>query len=58
MSEQAIYKMMNAPPPFSPTTYGNFQILPNPTALPAAANKTPIFDEKDFSILIANYLFL
>ena len=42
--------MMNAPPPFSPTTYGNFQILPSPTALPAAAKRTPIFDEKDFSI--------
>jgi hypothetical protein len=38
---------MKAPPPFSPTTYGNFHILPKPTALPAAANITPIFDEKE-----------
>ncbi len=27
-------------------------MLPNPTALPAAANNTPIFDEKDFSMSI------
>ena len=50
ISAQTIYKMMNAPPPFSPTIYGNFQMLPSPTALPAAANRTPIFDEKDLTI--------
>lgn len=51
ISELRIYNMMNAPPPFSPTTYGNFHILPSPTALPAAASRTPIFEEKDFAIL-------
>ena len=39
ISELRIYNMMNAPPPFSPT------------ALPAAASRTPIFEEKDFAIL-------
>jgi hypothetical protein len=29
--------MTNAPPPFSPVMYGNFQMLPNPTAEPVAA---------------------
>ena len=27
----------NAPPPYSPVTYGNFQILPSPTAEPVTA---------------------
>ena len=30
--------MTNAPPPFSPVIYGNFQMFPSPTAEPAAAN--------------------
>jgi len=34
---QRIYTMTNAPPPFSPAIYGNFQIFPKPTADPAAA---------------------
>ena len=31
------YTITNAPPPYSPVMYGNFQILPNPTAEPTAA---------------------
>ena len=31
----------NHPPPFSPVMYGNFQMLPKPTADPAAARMNP-----------------
>jgi hypothetical protein len=34
---QRIYTITNAPPPFYPAIYVNFQILPKPTAEPAAA---------------------
>jgi SsrA-binding protein len=37
--------MTNAPPPFSAVIQGNFQILPNPTAEPVAANMNRIFDD-------------
>ena len=39
---------MKAAPPFAPTSVGKRHTLPSPTALPAAASKTPIFDENDF----------
>ena len=34
----------NAPPPFSPTMYGNLQIFPIPTAEPIQANRNPKFE--------------
>ena len=37
--------MTNAPPPFSAVIQGNFQILPNPTAEPVAANMNRILDD-------------
>ena len=37
--------MTNAPPPFSAVIQGNFQMLPNPTAEPVAANMNRIFDD-------------
>ena len=37
--------MTKAPPPFSAVIQGNFQILPNPTAEPVAANMNRIFDD-------------
>jgi hypothetical protein len=36
-----IYTMMNAAPPFSPTSEGKRQRLPRPTAEPAMATKAP-----------------
>lgn len=36
-----------APPPFSPAIYGNFQILPKPTADPEAANMNASRDDQD-----------
>ena len=37
--------MTNAPPPSSAVIQGNFQMLPNPTAEPVAANMNRIFDD-------------
>src|SRR5690606_41763637 len=36
----------NAPPPFRPVIYGNFQILPRPTAAPVAARIKAIRDDQ------------
>jgi hypothetical protein len=33
---------MNALPPFAPTSYGNFQMLPIPTAEPTVARMKPM----------------
>ena len=35
---QIKYIRTNAPPPFSPAIYGNFQILPKPIAEPVTAS--------------------
>lgn len=43
-----IYKAKNNPPPSFAAKYGNLHILPNPTALPAAASTNPIDPEKRF----------
>ena len=37
-TEDNIYMMMNAAPPYSPTIYGNLQRLPSPIADPAIAS--------------------
>ena len=37
MKLDSTYRMMNAAPPCSPTMYGNRQMFPRPTALPAIA---------------------
>ncbi len=39
---QARYSRMKILPPFSPAMYGNRQMFPSPTALPAAARINPI----------------
>ena len=39
---------MNAAPPCAPTSVGNRQTLPKPTALPAAASMAPNFETKTF----------
>ena len=40
-----INSKINTLPPLLPAIYGNFQIAPKPTALPAAANIKPILVE-------------
>lgn len=42
---QSKYTNTKAAPPLSPTIYGNFQILPRPTAEPAAASTKVIRDD-------------
>ena len=44
---KAIYNNKNAPPPFCVVTSGKRQILPNPTAEPAAAAITPNFEPNE-----------
>ena len=39
--------MINNPPPSFAARYGNLQMLPRPTALPAAANTNPIEPENE-----------
>src|SRR5690606_9990766 len=42
----ARYTSTNAPPPFSPARYGNFQTLPRPTAAPVAARTNAARDDQ------------
>ena len=41
MKQKKMYIMTNAAPPPKPTSKGNFQILPSPTAEPDAAKMKP-----------------
>ena len=47
------YMIMNAAPPLAPTSVGNLQTLPSPTAEPATANIAPALEAKlELSLLI------
>ena len=52
------YVNTKAPPPFCPVRYGNFHMLPKPTADPKVAKKTAKPDEKDSLLFILSKLTL
>lgn len=43
---QRRYTTTNAPPPFEPARYGNFQTLPSPTADPVTARMKAMRDDQ------------